>query len=706
MQIINFKKIKSIAVTAIMFSTGVIHANADPAGSQEPAATITLNPAAELGSVNNRIFGNSQIGTQAGGWKSYRLPETYTRPDECDRGSGIWDPDAKRPVPEVVKLAREAGSTVARYPGGCYAHNFNWKGCIGPVEKRPNQKFGLPEFLMFCEETGAEPLITVAEYYGTARDAADLVEYCNAIDDGKHPYAAMRTRDGHPRPYGVVWFEYGNESGHGNHGGIEFPGQFKIFSPEEYGRNYLEYQKAMKAVDNKIRLGVVLDELWQQSVGSAWDENVLKTGGSNIDFVIAHIYTPLYRTNEGKLDVKTLFTIGLASPNHIPVLIKRWKDRIKLHTGISGMQFAVTEFNGGIVQDKPVPYRFCLGTALIVAEHLRFYLSEPSIAMATYWQFANAYYGMVKGYKEPYTKRPAYWVFWLYKHYFGDILIDAVVNCPSYDSPGKDIAAPAYGAPTGFSVFPENILPAQKWEIRTAGIVKNNKPWLSQQEENGILVATIDSKDKENYHHASKRMSAAPLTGYQVSAEIMVEGLGTSIPAPGWTGGGIQVGDGRGWAATKSCVISNMAQSKEWTKVQAEYFTLPDAKDIVIDARCKDTRGFPGKIYVRNVQVRRFIPENSGAVPYLGVNASKSRDGKSIYIMIVNKHLTDDIQTVINGVSAKAVEAYCLSGPSIDALNEQNPDNVKVNRIPANINDKSVEITLPKHSMTAVIIRL
>jgi len=74
--------------------------------------------------------------------------------------------------------------------------------------------------------------------------------------------------------------------------------------------------------------------------------------------------------------------------------------------------------------------------------------------------------------------------------------------------------------------------------------------------------------------------------------------------------------------------------------------------------------------------------------------------------MIVNKHLTDDIRTAINGIHAKEVKAYCLSAPSIDALNEENPDNVKVDEVPAKIDGESVEITLPKHSMTAVIIRI
>ena len=47
-------------------------------------------------------------------------------------------------------------------------------------------------------------------------DAADLVEYCNAPNNGSNPnggtdWAAVRAQNGHPQPYGVRLFEIGNE---------------------------------------------------------------------------------------------------------------------------------------------------------------------------------------------------------------------------------------------------------------------------------------------------------------------------------------------------------------------------------------------------------------------------------------------------------------------------------------------------------------
>ena len=138
--------------------------------------------------VERRIFGTNQI---AGVNRQNRDfgggNQTY------DLGMGIWDPDRNVPQPEMTGFSRRAGFTVHRWPGGCRTHNFNWKKLIGKPESRPNNRFGLPEFLRFCRDTGAIPLITLPDYSGTAQDAADLVEYLNAPDDGKHPWADRKS---------------------------------------------------------------------------------------------------------------------------------------------------------------------------------------------------------------------------------------------------------------------------------------------------------------------------------------------------------------------------------------------------------------------------------------------------------------------------------------------------------------------------------
>jgi len=643
--------------------------------AQGNTAIIHINPQKELGKVNRLVFGNNQIGYQSDAWD-------WTTPEYSDRGSGIWDPDKNQPVKEMVEFAKDIGMTIARYPGGCGSHRFNWKKTIGPLNERPNQKFGLPEFLRFCSAINAIPIITVAEYYGTPQDAADLVEYLNAPDDGKHPWARKRAEDGHKEPWNVIWFEFGNESDHGDHKG-------KRYSAEEYARLYREYRSAMKKVDPMIKLGAVLFNDVTTPINS-WTREVVKLTGDIADFYIHHAYIPHYYRDDGIPDAKTLFQIALAGPRQIGAFYKELRKFINETTG-RNIPLAITEFNGHFVQEKPVPYRLSLGCALVVAELLQVLLQpEFNIANAQYWQFANEYWGMVKGYNPPYTLRPAYWVFWLYHHHFGDTLIDAKVGCDSYDCSGGYGVIPQVGKPRTFRLYPGNILPKQKWELKD---VEGVKHW---EEEDGTLVVEIQTDEDLNYYHARKRMPAEPLTGYRVSAEIKTEGLEKS------KGAQIQVGDARGWVATQSASLSEEVKSSEWKKVSVDYITLPDTKEIEILARRLEGGGCKGKIWVRNVVVEKFQPFNLGAVSYLSVIASKGEKGKKIYLAIVNKGMEGEMETRIEGVKARRGRAFSLTGPSVDATNEENPENVRVREIGVEIRGSTVKLSLPAHSFTVV----
>ncbi len=641
-------------------------------------ATIRLNPHKKLGEVNKLVFGNNQLGYQYGAWE-------WASPEYADRGAGIWDPEDNQPVPEMVKFAKDIGMTVARYPGGCGSHLFNWKKTIGPLSERPQQKFGLPEFLRFCEAVKAIPIITIAEYFGSPQDAADLVEYLNAPDDGKHPWARKRAEDGRKEPWNVIWFEFGNESDHGDHKG-------RRFSPEEYAGLYRQYRSFMKKVDPKIKLGAVLFNDVTPQI-NPWTKTVVKLTGDIADFYIHHAYIPLYYRNDGVPEAKTLFPLALAGPRQIAEYYREIREFIRETTG-RNIPLAITEFNGHFVQENPIPYRLSLGCALVVAELLQVFLQpEFHIANAQYWQFANEYWGMVKGYNPPYTLRPAYWVFWLYHHYFGDILIDAKVECDSYDTLGGYGVMAQIGKPSQFRLYPGNILPKQKWELRDIEGVKH-------EEIDGTLLVEIQTEEELNYYHARKKMPAQPLMGYRVSAEIKTEGLEKS------RGAQIQVGDGRGWGATQSAALSEEVKSSDWQKVSVDYITLPDTKEIEILARRLEGEGSKGKIWIRNVKVEKFQPSNLGAVPYLSVVASKSKDGKKVYVAIVNKELEQSIETEIEGVKTRKAKVFSLTGPSVDATNEDNPQNVRVIELPVELSNGSLKFFLPPHSFTVVEIEM
>lgn len=146
---------------------------------------------------------------------------------------GLWDSVAGAPNPDVVAKVKRAGVGMIRFPGGTPANLYDWKQAIGPVEDRGCQtdgrdnggsgpldgRFGPDEYLKVIDATGATAEIMVPMANETPADAADWVEYFNA-PVGTNPrggiaWAARRAANGHPSPYGVKYWEIGNEPDRG-----------------------------------------------------------------------------------------------------------------------------------------------------------------------------------------------------------------------------------------------------------------------------------------------------------------------------------------------------------------------------------------------------------------------------------------------------------------------------------------------------------
>ncbi|MDG3005405.1 alpha-L-arabinofuranosidase C-terminal domain-containing protein [Paludisphaera mucosa] len=142
--------------------------------------------------------------------------------------------------PDLMELMAELRPKFIRLPGGNYlegnrfADRFNWKKMIGPVESRPGHMapwgyrssdgFGLPEFLLWCKQLGAEPILGVFAGYvlngdhfdaGSpemavyTQEALDEIEYIAGPADGA--WGAKRAADGFPEPFPLRYVEIGNE---------------------------------------------------------------------------------------------------------------------------------------------------------------------------------------------------------------------------------------------------------------------------------------------------------------------------------------------------------------------------------------------------------------------------------------------------------------------------------------------------------------
>lgn len=136
-------------------------------------------------------------------------------------GTGIYDgiwvgkdstiPNTRGIRNDVVLALKALKVPNVRWPGGCFADQYNWRRGIGsertPAVGEPNT-FGTDEFMDFADQIGTEAYISVNLGSGTAMEAADWLEYMTATDG----LGAQRAKNGHPAPYKVAILGLGNES--------------------------------------------------------------------------------------------------------------------------------------------------------------------------------------------------------------------------------------------------------------------------------------------------------------------------------------------------------------------------------------------------------------------------------------------------------------------------------------------------------------
>ena len=641
----------------------------------------------EIGQRNKKIFGTSFLGYDY----TLNYPNSsghyygYT-----DYGAGIWDSKQNKSVKEVIDLARRAGLSIIRFPGGCGAHHYNWKNAIG--ENREHYLYGIDEFIESVEEIDAEPFFTVSYFTGNAQDASDFVEYLNAPNDGKHPWADKRVRNGHPEPYNVKYFEFGNEVMHGDHQEI------KRVGPREYAERYLIYQKAMKRIDPSIKLGLIIH-------GKAWSRNVLEVAGREADFLVKHDGPPLIHG----LDAKALYKMGLGS-----LIIdneKYFGDNLRLAkkmTGRDDLHFAVTEYSSGYHAPDLKQYRHSLGGALVVAEFLRIFMKpEHKILFANNWHFSNGFFEMIRSeddfmkhdYRIPinYIKNPIYFVFEFYNKHFGDVLIDTVVNSSTYDmAKYKSYMKKRNKTVRDGTIIKKNLL-NEGWNIKKIS-------GIHAEEKDGILEIDFINTGHFNYSDSRKYTGILPDTYYRLSGYIRTDNL---IDKNG--GVSLSVIDDRGWRKTHSAASTRkIVGTTGWQFVDVLYKSMPDAESVDVIARRIGKEGpLKGKAFFKDVRLDKYMYPDM-RIPYLSVNASKSNKLNRVYLMVINKNMDKDITSLIelnDFVPSGRADAWVLNGSSIDANNEKVSDNVKVAHKSFEIESASFEFTFEKHSLTAIEIR-
>lgn len=151
----------------------------------------------------------------------------------------------------LVDHMRRLPSSVARWPGGCFADSYDWRDGVGPRGSRPRRtnfwadgmakmpdgpakydpnSFGTNEFVRSCRLSGMQPYLAANLRSLPARDFYQWIEYCNSPADSTS-LAELRAQGGERDPLRVRFWGVGNESwGCGGE-----------FTPEEYAAEYRRF---------------------------------------------------------------------------------------------------------------------------------------------------------------------------------------------------------------------------------------------------------------------------------------------------------------------------------------------------------------------------------------------------------------------------------------------------------------------------------
>ncbi|MEO5712538.1 MAG: alpha-L-arabinofuranosidase C-terminal domain-containing protein [Luteolibacter sp.] len=228
------------------------------------------------------VFATAITPALTGEWKSYQLLLTTGKVTATtnaklvltvERPGSVWFnlvslfPPTWKDRPnglrqDLMQMLVDMKPAFLRFPGGNYLEGdtietrFDWKKTLGPVAHRAGHPgpwgyrstdgMGLMEFLQWCEDMNAEPVLAVYAGYSLKgefvkpgkdlepyiQDAFDEIEYVTGPVSSK--WGAQRAKDGHPAPFKLENVEIGNEDFFDKSG--SYDGRFKQFQEAIKGR--------------------------------------------------------------------------------------------------------------------------------------------------------------------------------------------------------------------------------------------------------------------------------------------------------------------------------------------------------------------------------------------------------------------------------------------------------------------------------------
>lgn len=323
---------------------------------------------------------------------------------------------------DVIAALKKLQIPVIRWPGGCFADEYNWRDGIGPRDQRPvkvnthwggveeTNAFGTHEFFDLVEMIGSEAYIAGNLGSGSPREMAEWLEYMTS--DTNSTLANLRRKNGRDKPWKVAFWGVGNETwGCGGN-----------MRPEFYADLYRQFATFLKSPEGNRPKKVASGG---SDVNTDWTEALSSAVKSNMDGISHHYYT----IPSGEWSVKGKST-GFPEKEWISTLFNTMKidEYIKLNKAV--LEKNDPEGKVGLYLDEwgtwydPEPGREpgflyqqnTLRDALVAALNFNiFHKHTDRVHMANIAQTVNVLQAMILTDKEKMVMTPTYHVFEMYK---------------------------------------------------------------------------------------------------------------------------------------------------------------------------------------------------------------------------------------------------------------------------------------------------
>lgn len=347
---------------------------------------------------------------------------------------------------DVVEALKKLNLPVLRWPGGCFADEYNWMDGIGPRENRKmmfnshwggvveDNSFGTHEFFELCRQIGCKPYVNGNVGSGSVREMQEWVEYMTS--PAVSPMADLRRKNGQDAPWALPYFGVGNESwGCGGN-----------MTPEYYADEYRRYQTYVRKYGDtpiyKIACGAGCSK---GDPGYAWTRVLMERAARYMDGLSLHYYTvPGPWENKGSatdFDEET-YLITVARAYFMETLLKNHGAIMDLYDPARRIGLIVDEWGTWFdVEPGTNPgFLFQQSTmrdAMVAALSLNLFNKHAHrVKMANIAQLVNVLQSVILTEGKRMLLTPTYHVFEMMKAHQGATLVDSAIETPTFTASG------------------------------------------------------------------------------------------------------------------------------------------------------------------------------------------------------------------------------------------------------------------------------